>query len=70
MIVIRSRPRGATIRLDDTNVDAATPARIIVRNGKTRLTVEKDGYKPYHRDVQVDKGEIVVVDAVLEPKTP
>jgi hypothetical protein len=68
MIVLRTRPRGARIKLDDTVVDALTPARIIVRNGKMRLTVEKDGFKPYHRDLKVEKGDILVIDAILEPK--
>ncbi|WP_049761570.1 serine/threonine-protein kinase [Candidatus Korobacter versatilis] len=66
MIIVRSRPRGAQIRLEDMNV-ATTPARIIVRNGKAHLLVTKDGYKPFKKEVQVDKGDIVVVDATLEP---
>jgi PEGA domain len=69
MIVVRSRPRGARIKLDDIPVDASTPARIIVRSGKARLIVEKDGYKPYRRDVQVDRGDVEVIDAILEPKS-
>ena len=68
MIVVRSRPRGARITLDDTSVDATTPARLIVKNGKVRLTVEKDGYKPFHREFKVEKSDIVVIDATLEPK--
>lgn len=70
MIIVRSRPRGAHIKLDDIAIDASTPARIIVRNGKAHLVVEKDGFKPYRRDIDVGKADIIVVDAVLEPKTP
>ena len=69
MIVVRSRPRGAHITLDDRNVEAATPARLIVRTGKAHLTVEREGYKPFHRDVQVGKGDIVIIDALLEPQS-
>lgn len=68
MIVVRSRPRGARITLEDNSTDAVTPARLIVRNGKARLTVEKEGYKPFHRELQVNKGDVIVVDAILEPK--
>jgi serine/threonine-protein kinase len=68
MIVVRSRPRGARITLEDSSTDAVTPARLIVHNGKARLTVEKDGYKPFHRELQVNKGDVIVVDAILEPK--
>jgi len=67
MIIVRSRPRGASIKLDDISV-ASTPARVIVRNGKAHLLVEKDGYKPYKREVQVEKGDVIVIDAILEPK--
>ena len=68
MIIIRSRPRGAHIKLDDNVVDASPPARIIVRNGKMHLTVQKDGFKPYQRDLKVEKGDILVIDAILEAK--
>ena len=68
MLVVRSRPRGAHIRVDDSNVEATTPTRLVVKNGKTRVTVEKEGYKPYRRELKLEKGDIVVVEAFLEPK--
>jgi len=69
MIIVRSRPKGAHIKLDDIAV-ATTPARIIVRSGKAHLLVEKDGYKPYKKEVQVEKGDVIVIDATMEPKGP
>ena len=66
MIIVRSRPRGAQIKVDD-QVVASTPARIVVHNGKAHLTIVKDGYKQVKKDVQVDKADVVVVEVNLEP---
>jgi serine/threonine-protein kinase len=68
MIVVRSRPRGAHIRIDGDTASAVTPARLIVRRGKISVVVEADGYKPLRTDLQVDRGDVQYVDAVLDPK--
>ncbi len=68
MIVLRTRPRGAHIVLEDNELDVVTPARIIVHKGKAHLTIQAPGYTPYHADIQLDKGEVVVLNTVLQPK--
>jgi hypothetical protein len=68
MIVVRSRPRGAHIRIDGYTASAVTPAGLIVRRGKISVVVEADGYKPLRTDLQVDRGDVQYVDAVLDPK--
>jgi hypothetical protein len=68
MIIVRSRPRGAHVKIDDSDLGSVTPARIILHHGKIHLTVEKDGFKPFKREVQLGKGDIIDVDAVLEHK--
>ena len=68
MIIVRTRPRGAHITLDDNNLDSVTPARIIVHKGKAHLVIQTPGYAPYRADVQVDKGDVIVVNAVLQPQ--
>ncbi len=68
MIIVRTRPRGAHVTIDDNALDAVTPTRIIMHKGKAHLLIEAPGYKPYRSDVQVDKGDVIVLNAVLEPK--
>jgi eukaryotic-like serine/threonine-protein kinase len=68
MIVVRSRPRGAHINIDGDESSAVTPARLIVRKGKISVMVEAEGYRPFRADIQVDRGEVQFVNAVLDPK--
>jgi len=68
MVIVRSRPRGAHVKIDDSDLGSVTPARIILQHGKVHITVEKDGFKPFKREVQLGKGDIVVVDAILDHK--
>jgi len=63
---IQSYPSGARIFIRNTYYDV-TPARIELWSGKHRIRVEKDGYKPLEKIVEVPSKRQVRVSFKLEP---
>ncbi|MDO8513633.1 MAG: PEGA domain-containing protein [bacterium] len=70
-IEITSKPSGASITLDGKVYK--TPAIIKLVKGEYELTVHKDGYVPFFKKFQVEKGRdvkmqlVLVNDKVVEP---
>jgi hypothetical protein len=65
---VRTRPRGAEIRLGTTRAPAKSPAKFAVAPGTYTLTLSLPGFKPITRAVQIEKGKMMGVDEVFEPQ--
>ena len=68
VLEVRTRPRGAEIRLGNTPAPAKSPAKFAVAPGNYTLTLSLPGYKPITRAVQIEKGKMMGVDEVFEPQ--
>ena len=65
---VRTRPRGAEIRLGNTPAPSKSPAKFAVAPGNYTLTLSLPGFKPITRAVQIEKGKMMGVDEVFEPQ--
>lgn len=66
-LVIESEPTGAKIALNDEELGEQTPFKRRMEAGKTiRVQLEKSGFDPYRKSVQLVGGETVKVSASLE----
>jgi hypothetical protein len=68
VLEVRTRPRGAEIRLGTTPAPSKSPAKFAVAPGSYTLTLSLPGYKPITRAVQIEKGKMMGVDEVFEPQ--
>jgi serine/threonine protein kinase len=68
VLEVRTRPRGAEIRLGNTPAPSTSPAKFAVAPGNYTLTLSLPGYKPITRAVQIEKGKMMGVDEVFEPQ--
>jgi serine/threonine protein kinase len=66
VLMVRTRPRGARIMLNDTPIPATTPARLPIQPGVYKLTLRRPGYKPVETTVAVQRGKTVFVDQPLD----
>lgn len=64
-VEVRSTPDGADILLDDVFV-GNTPSTVSVSSGDHVITIKKNGYKPWQKNIRVTTGKITVT-AELEP---
>jgi hypothetical protein len=68
VLEIRTRPRGAEIRLGELAAPSKSPARFAVAPGTYSLTLSLPGYKPITRSVQIEKGKMLGVEEIFEPQ--
>ena len=68
VLEVRTRPRGAEIRLGNTPAPSKSPAKFAVAPGNYTLTLSLPGFKPITRAVQIEKGKMMGVDEVFEPQ--
>ncbi len=68
VLEVRTRPRGADIRLGNTPAPSKSPAKFAVAPGNYTLTLSLPGFKPITRAVQIEKGKMMGVDEVFEPQ--
>jgi serine/threonine protein kinase len=68
VLEVRTRPKGADIRLGNTPAPFKSPAKFAVAPGNYTLTLSLPGYKPITRAVQIEKGKLMGVDEVFEPQ--
>jgi serine/threonine protein kinase len=68
VLEVRTRPRGAEIRLGNTPAPLKSPAKFAVAPGTYTMTLSLPGYKPITRAVQIEKGKMMGVDEVFEPQ--
>lgn len=66
LVHIRTLPKGATISVDGHVASKTTDVHWPVDPGTYEIVLQKDGYKPVHRTVRVEKGKLKNVDEVLE----
>jgi hypothetical protein len=68
VLEVRTSPKGAVIRLGSTAAPSKSPAKFAVAPGNYTLTLSLPGYKPITRAVQIEKGKMMGVDEVFEPR--
>jgi serine/threonine protein kinase len=68
VLEVRTRPKGAEIRLGTTPAPSKSPAKFAVAPGTYTLTLSLPGYKPITRPVQIEKGKMMGVDEVFVPQ--
>lgn len=64
-----SIPNGANIWIDD-HLTSATDNAINLTPGQYKVTIGKDGYHSWQKDVQILKEEVTNTDAILWPQAP
>lgn len=70
LIVITSKPTGANVYLDD-RLTSATNTNIAFLDPKTySIRIEKDGYTPWKKDVEVRADLATEIEALLFPLAP
>lgn len=73
MIQFDSIPNGAEIQLDTVKLANRTPTRITATAGNHTVTVSRDGYAPWQKQVAVKPGSVLWLNYIrfvpLEPKT-
>jgi len=52
---ITSQPSGLDVRIDE-EIAGKTPLSVSVQEGQHKIEVQKEGYSPWTRDVQVKAG--------------
>ncbi len=65
-IEVVSNPKGAKIYLDNKDTGKETNAEFTAKPGDHILKLTKDGYKDYIENIEVEKGETIEVNAILE----
>ena len=64
-----SLPKGAQVYIDG-HLTSATDNAINLAPGKYEVTIAKDGYNPWKKDVQIQEQFVSEADAVLFPSAP
>ncbi len=67
-VVIRSRPAGARLVVNGIETGKITPLRFPIKPGSYHVALKMDGYKPLHRQIQVETGKVIEMDEMLEPQ--
>jgi len=67
-IQIRTRPKGASIMVDDRVLAKGTPFKFPLRPGSYLITLQKDGFQPVKRMVQIQPGQQLEIDEILPPQ--
>ncbi|MGZ4789706.1 MAG: serine/threonine-protein kinase [Terriglobales bacterium] len=65
---VRTRPKGVTITVDSVAVPKATPFRFPLRPGKHVVLLQKDGFQPVARTIQIEEGRQLEIDEILPPQ--
>lgn len=64
-IEIKSEPKGAQVIINGTPLQKATPVEIQVESGNYDITIQKEGYKPFHESAIVGVDDRVRVNGTL-----
>ena len=71
LIIVLSFPSGLRVTLDDKLLKKKTPYRVSVEAGSYRISLNKDGYYPWTKLIQVIASEVSLAQYVmLIPKQP
>jgi serine/threonine protein kinase len=66
VVSIKTQPRGAQIAVNQRMLEKASPTEFAIGPGNYLLDITLSGYKPIHRVINVDKGNKVALDEVME----
>jgi serine/threonine-protein kinase len=66
LVHIRTVPEGATILVNGRVAPTKTNARWPAPPGVYSIDLQMVGYKPIHRNVQVQRGKVIPIDEILE----
>jgi TonB family protein len=66
-LAVLSQPAGATIRVDEVSHGATPLARMRLEPGDHRVKIERPGFQPWTRKVDVQPGETLRLEAQLQP---
>lgn len=61
LLIVDSLPNGAQVSIDGKPINVNTPAKISLRAGRYRLSLAKDGYRSWQKDIQVNTSQITWV---------
>jgi PEGA domain/Protein kinase domain len=64
-IEIKSDPKGAQVLINGTPLQKTTPLEIQLEAGNYDITIQKDGYKPYHENAIVGIEDRIKINGVL-----
>jgi hypothetical protein len=71
LVQFDSRPSGATVTVDSTVLSNKTASKITLTTGAHTITMAKDGYNSWKKDVQVNAGSILWLNySLLFPTKP
>lgn len=70
MILAKSLPDGARVLLDEELMSATDSAISGLAPGTYHLKIEKEGYLPWEKDVEVKTGLVTNITALLPPLSP
>ncbi|HWX53507.1 MAG TPA: protein kinase [Verrucomicrobiae bacterium] len=70
VLLVRTRPEGATIILDGQEAPKKTDVRWALAPGTYDVVLKMDGFKTVHRTAQVEQGQVKSVDEILEKQGP
>jgi serine/threonine-protein kinase len=64
-IEIKTEPKGAKVTINGTTLAKTTPMEIQVEAGNYDITIQKDGYQPFHQNSIIGMEDRVKIDKVL-----
>src|SRR5690606_33348605 len=64
LLQFRSLPSGATITVDSKTIGSRTPAKYTVLSGKHAFIMERDGYKPWAKVLDIKAGTLTWLDYI------
>ena len=71
LVQFDSRPSGATVTVDSATLANKTPSKITLTTGIHTITMTKDGYNAWKKDVDVKAGSVLWLNySLLFPKQP
>ncbi len=69
LIQYRSFPDGASVRLDGILQSANTPSKSTANAGRHNVSFERKDYRSWNKDVTLNRGELLWLNALLVPKS-
>jgi len=71
LVQFDSQPSGATVTADNSELANKTASKIVLSAGTHTITIDKDGYNPWKKDVIVKPGTVLWLNyALLFPTNP
>lgn len=70
ILVATSDPTGATLALNDEIKGATNTTINNLLPGEYKLTITKDGYFPWSKEVEIEKSKVLTVEALMIPVNP